>query len=61
LFDGNGVRKLDIVVVLLIMVLGVLGMLGLTGYVGMVYLGESRFGQMVVVFAVIGLVGSTVG
>ncbi|HKZ73766.1 MAG TPA: NADP-dependent oxidoreductase, partial [Steroidobacteraceae bacterium] len=41
--------------------LGVLGMPGLTGYVGMVYLGEPKPGQTVVVSAPTGPVGSTAG
>ena len=59
LSDGRGVRKLDPAVAPLSTALGVLGMPGLTGYAGMVYLGEPRPGQTVVVSAATGPVGST--
>jgi len=59
--DGNGARKLDPDDAPLSTALGVLGMPGLTGYVGLVYLGEPRPGQTVVVSAATGPVGSTVG
>jgi NADPH-dependent curcumin reductase CurA len=59
LSDGRGVRKLDPAVAPVSTALGVLGMPGLTGYAGMVYLGEPRPGQTVVVSAATGPVGST--
>jgi len=59
--DGTGVRKLDPGSAPLSTALGVLGMPGLTGYAGLVYLGEPRPGQTVVVSAATGPVGSTVG
>jgi NADPH-dependent curcumin reductase CurA len=59
LSDGRGVRRLDPAVAPVSTALGVLGMPGLTGYAGMVYLGEPRPGQTVVVSAATGPVGST--
>jgi NADPH2:quinone reductase len=59
--NGVGVRKLDRNVAPLSTALGVLGMPGLTGYAGLVYLGEPKPGQTVVVSAATGPVGSTVG
>lgn len=59
--NGAGVRKLDPAMAPLSTALGVLGMPGLTGYVGLVYLGEPKPGQTVVVSAATGPVGSTVG
>jgi NADPH-dependent curcumin reductase len=59
LSDGTGVRKLDPRLAPLRTAVGVLGMPGLTGYVGMVYLGEPKPGQTVVVSAATGPVGST--
>jgi NADPH-dependent curcumin reductase CurA len=61
LSDGQGVRKLDPQVAPLSTALGVLGMPGLTGYSGLVYLGEPKPGETVVVSAATGPVGSTVG
>lgn len=61
LSDGAGVRKLDSAMAPLSTALGVLGMPGLTGYAGLVYLGEPRPGQTVVVSAATGPVGCTVG
>ncbi len=61
LSDGRGVRKLDPSIAPVSTALGVLGMPGLTGYAGMVYLGEPRPGQTVVVSAATGPVGSTAG
>lgn len=61
LSDGHGVRKIDPAVAPVSTALGVLGMPGLTGYAGMVYLGEPRPGQTVVVSAATGPVGSTAG
>jgi NADPH-dependent curcumin reductase CurA len=59
--NGQGARKLDPAVAPLSTALGVLGMPGLTGYAGLVYLGEPKPGQTVVVSAATGPVGSTVG
>ena len=61
LSDGQGVRKVDPEVAPVSTALGVLGMPGLTGYAGLVYLGEPRPGQTVLVSAATGAVGSTVG
>jgi NADPH-dependent curcumin reductase CurA len=61
LSDGQGVRKVDPTLAPLTTALGVLGMPGLTGYAGLVYLGEPRPGQTVLVSAATGAVGSTVG
>jgi hypothetical protein len=60
LSNGQGVRRLDPQVAPLSAFLGVLGMPGLTGYAGLVYLGEPKPGQTVVVSAATGPVGSTV-
>lgn len=59
--DGQGVRKVDPALAPLSTALGVLGMPGLTGYAGLVYLGEPRPGQTVLVSAATGPVGSTAG
>jgi NADPH-dependent curcumin reductase CurA len=61
LSNGTGVRKLDPAVAPISTALGVLGMPGLTGYAGLIYLGEPKPGQTVVVSAATGPVGSTVG
>ncbi len=61
LSDGQGVRKLDPESAPLSTALGVLGIPGLTGYAGLVYLGEPKPGETVVVSAATGPVGSTVG
>jgi len=61
LSDGQGVRKVDPAAAPITTALGVLGMPGLTGYAGLVYLGEPRPGQTVLVSAATGPVGSTVG
>jgi len=59
--DGQGARKVDRSIAPLSTALGVLGMPGLTGYAGLVYLGEPKPGQTVLVSAATGPVGSTVG
>jgi hypothetical protein len=61
LSDGQGVRKADPAIAPVSTALGVLGMPGLTGYAGLVYLGEPKPGQTVLVSAATGPVGSTVG
>jgi NADPH-dependent curcumin reductase len=61
LSDGQGVRKIDPSLGPPAAALGVLGMPGLTGYAGLVYLGEPKPGQTVLVSAATGPVGSTVG
>lgn len=61
LSSGQGVRKLDPATAPVSTALGVLGMPGLTGYSGLVYLGEPKPGQTVVVSAATGPVGSTAG
>jgi hypothetical protein len=61
LSDGQGVRRVDPTLAPISTALGVLGMPGLTGYAGLVYLGEPRPGQTVLVSAATGAVGSTAG
>ena len=61
LSNGAGVRKLDPAFAPVSTALGVLGMPGLTGYTGLVYLGEPKPGNTVVVSAPAGPVGSTAG
>jgi NADPH-dependent curcumin reductase CurA len=61
LSDGQGVRKIDPALAPISTALGVLGMPGLTGYAGLVYLGEPKPGQTVLVSAATGPVGSTAG
>jgi NADPH-dependent curcumin reductase CurA len=61
LSSGAGVRKLDAAFAPLSTALGVLGIPGLTGYAGLIYLGEPKPGETVVVSAAVGPVGSTVG
>ncbi len=61
LSDGKGVAKVDPALAPPSTALGVLGMPGLTGYAGLVYLGEPKPGETVVVSAATGPVGSTVG
>lgn len=59
--NGAGVRKLDPAFAPISTALGVLGVPGLTGYAGLVYLGEPKPGDTVVVSAASGPVGSTAG
>ena len=61
LSDGQGVRKVDPSIAPVSTALGVLGMPGLTGYAGLIYLGEPKPGETVLVSAATGPVGSTVG
>lgn len=61
LSSGQGIRRLDPAVAPISAALGVLGMPGLTGYAGLVYLGEPKPGETVVVSAATGAVGTTAG
>ena len=58
LSDGQGVRKIAPEAAPLSTALGVLGMPGLTGYAGLIYLGEPKPGETVLVPAATGPVGS---
>ena len=61
LSNGNDVRKLDQRAAPISTALGVLGMPGLTGYAGTVFLGQPKAGEIFVVSAATGPVGSTAG
>jgi len=61
LSSGQGVRRLDPAAAPVSTALGALGRAGLTGYVALVYLGEPRPGQTVLVTGAAGAVGSTAG
>lgn len=61
LSSGQGVRRLDPLRAPVSTGLGVLGLPGLAGYTGLVYLGEPRPGQTVLISAATGPVGSTAG
>jgi NADPH-dependent curcumin reductase len=61
LSSGRDVRKLDPVVAPISTALGVLGLPGLTGYAGLLYLGQPKPDETVVVSAATGAVGCTVG
>jgi NADPH-dependent curcumin reductase CurA len=61
LSSGQGVRRLDPERAPISTALGVLGLPGLTGYVGLLYLGEPRPSQTVLVTSATGPVGCTVG
>ena len=58
---GDDARKLDPSVEPASLYLGVMGMPGLTAYAGLLRLGEPKAGDVVVVSAASGAVGSTVG
>lgn len=61
LSSGQGVRHLDPDRAPISTALGVLGLPGLLGYTGLIYLGQPRPGQTVLVSDPTGPVGSTVG
>ncbi|HET9391563.1 MAG TPA: NADP-dependent oxidoreductase [Steroidobacteraceae bacterium] len=61
LSSGQGVRRLDPTRAPVASALGVMGLPGLAGYVGLVYFGEPRPGQTVLVSAATGPVGCTAG
>jgi len=61
LSSGQGVRRLDADHAPISTALGVLGLPGLLGYTGLIYLGEPRPGQTVLVSDPTGPVGSTAG
>src|SRR3954467_1479909 len=59
--DPEGLRKLDPSLAPVSTALGVLGMPGLTAYTGLLNIGQPKAGEMVVVSAASGAVGSVVG
>ena len=61
LSSGQGVRRLDAGEAPISTALGVLGLPGLLGYSGLIYVGEPRPGQTVLVSDPTGPVGSTAG
>jgi NADPH-dependent curcumin reductase CurA len=61
LSSGQGVRRLDINKAPISTALGVLGLPGLVGYTGLIYMGEPRPGQTVLVSAATGPAGCTAG
>jgi NADPH-dependent curcumin reductase CurA len=61
LSTGIGVQKVDAAIEPVSQALGVLGMPGLTAYTGLLNIGKPRPGEMLVVAAASGAVGSVVG
>ncbi|WP_299821390.1 NADP-dependent oxidoreductase [uncultured Pontibacter sp.] len=59
--DGKGVQKIDPEVAPLSYHLGILGMPGLTAYCGLLFIGEPKEGETVVVSGAAGAVGTVVG
>jgi NADPH:quinone reductase len=59
--DGEGIRQLDPEVAPLSYHLGILGMPGMTAYCGLLYIGEPKAGETVVVSGAAGAVGTVVG
>jgi hypothetical protein len=59
--DGRGIRKVDAKIAPLPKYLSVLGMPGMTAYFGLLDTGQPKPGEMVVVSAAAGAVGSIVG
>lgn len=60
-FDGKNWYKVDINLVFMIVYIGILGMLGMIVYFGILEVGKIKEGDVVLVFGVVGVVGSVVG
>lgn len=59
--DKNQVRKIDSTIAPVTTALGVLGMPGLTAYFGLLYIGQPKEGETVVISGAAGAVGMIVG